>query len=56
MVEAVDDYFSEELDSSDLDDSDHEPWPTYEKFRKEQLNKDYQFRFNSLLEFKNAMT
>jgi hypothetical protein len=59
MVEAVDDYFSEELDSSDPDDSDHEPWPRYEKFRKEQLNKDYEFRlgmeFNSLKEFKDAI-
>jgi len=41
MVEPVDEYFSEELDNSDPDESDHEGGPRYEKFRREQLNKDY---------------
>jgi len=59
MVELVEEYFSEELDSSDPNESDHERGPRYEKFRREQLNKDFEFRlgmkFNSLKEFKDAI-
>ncbi|XP_058783754.1 uncharacterized protein LOC131658483 [Vicia villosa] len=54
-----DDYVSDELGSSDPDDSDKETGPKYEKFRKEQLTKDYEFKlgmeFNALVEFKNAI-
>jgi len=59
MVEPVEEYFSEELDSSDPDESDHERGPRYEKFRRGQLNKDFEFRlgmeFNSLKEFEDAI-
>ena len=59
MVEPVEEYFSEELDSSNPEESDHEGGPRYEKFRREQLNKNFEFRlgmeFNSLREFKDAM-
>ena len=59
MVEPVEEYLSEELDSSDPDESGHEGGPKYEKFRREQLNKNFEFRlgmeFNSLREFKDAM-
>lgn len=45
------------MGSSDPDNSDNERLPKYEKFRKELLNKDYEFKlgmkFNSLLEFKD---
>ncbi|MCI21938.1 hypothetical protein A2U01_0043109, partial [Trifolium medium] len=37
-----DEYISDDLGSSDPDDSDKESGPKYEKFRKEQLNKDYE--------------
>ena len=59
MVEPVEEYFSEELDSLDPYESDHEGGPRYENFRREQLNKNFEFRlgmeFNSLREFKDAM-
>lgn len=52
-------YASEELDSSDPNDSGHEMHPKYEKFRSELMNKDFQFKlgmkFNSLGEFKYAI-
>jgi hypothetical protein len=52
-------YLSEELDSSDPDASDSEKGIKYEKFIKEQLNKDYKFKlgmeFSSILEFKDAV-
>jgi len=38
------DFLSEELDSSDPDESDHEKGPEYEKFIKEQLNKKFEFK------------
>jgi len=59
MVEPVEEYFNEELDSSDSDESDHEGGPRYENFRREQLNKNFEFRlsmkFNSSREFKDAI-
>jgi hypothetical protein len=49
-------YASEELDSSDPDASDSEKGIKYEKFRKEQLSKHFQFKlgmeFKSIKEFK----
>jgi hypothetical protein len=55
----AEEYHSDELDSSDPDNSDHESGPKYEKFRKEQLNAQYQFKlgmeFNSMKEFKDAI-
>lgn len=41
MVEPFEEYLSEELDSSDPEESDHEGGIRYEKFRREQLNKNY---------------
>ncbi|XP_058756954.1 uncharacterized protein LOC131630180 [Vicia villosa] len=56
------DYASEELDSSDADESDMGEKPSkpkYDKFRSELLNKDFQFKlgmeFKSLSEFKDAI-
>ncbi|CAI8591544.1 unnamed protein product [Vicia faba] len=56
------DYASEELESSDADESDMDDKPSkpkYEKFRSELLNKDFQFKlgmeFISLSEFKDAI-
>ncbi|XP_058761902.1 uncharacterized protein LOC131657970 [Vicia villosa] len=53
------DYCSEELDSSDPDESGDEKNPKYEKFRSELMNKDFKFKlgmeFNSLVEFKDAI-
>ncbi|KAI5435370.1 hypothetical protein KIW84_021975 [Lathyrus oleraceus] len=50
---------SDELGSSDPDASEAEKLPKYEKFRKEQLGKDYEFKlgteFNSLTDFKDAI-
>ena len=55
----VEEYHSDELDSSDPDNSDHENGPKYPKFRKEQLNPKYEFKlgmeFNSNREFKDAI-
>ena len=52
-------YLSEELESDDPDDFDSEKGPKFEKFRKEQLNKKFEFKlgmeFNSLREFKDAI-
>jgi len=52
------DYLSEELGSSDPDDSD-DGTIKYEQFRKEQLNKDFKFKlgmeFKSLADFKEAI-
>jgi len=52
-------YFSEELDNSDPDASDGENGIKFEKFRKEKLNAQYEFKlgmeFNSLGEFKDAI-
>ncbi|CAJ2652425.1 unnamed protein product [Trifolium pratense] len=52
-------YVSEELGSSDPDDSDNEKGPKYDLFRMEDLNKDYKFKkdlqFKSLEEFKEAI-
>jgi len=52
------DYLSEELGSSNPDDSD-DGTIKYGQFRKEQLNKDFKFKlgmeFNSLAEFKEAI-
>ncbi|GAU20631.1 hypothetical protein TSUD_230450 [Trifolium subterraneum] len=52
-------YVSDELNSSDPDDSDQEKGPRNEKFRMEQLNKDFEFKrgmeFNSLHDFKEAI-
>jgi len=49
----------EELDSSDPDASDSEKGIKYEKFRKEQLGVNYQFKlgmkFNSIKEFKDVV-
>ncbi|KAK2401055.1 hypothetical protein QL285_050686 [Trifolium repens] len=49
-------YDSEELNSSDPDVSDGEKAPKYDKFRMEELHKDYEFKegleFASLEEFK----
>ncbi|CAI8615148.1 unnamed protein product [Vicia faba] len=56
------DYASEELESSDADESDMDDKPSkpkYEKFRSKMLNKDFQFKlgmeFISLSEFKDAI-
>jgi hypothetical protein len=47
------------LGSSNPDTSDEERGPKYEKFRKDQINKKYQFRFgmefNSLNGFREAI-
>lgn len=55
----AEEYHSDELYSSDPDNSDHENGPKYAKFRKEQLNEKYEFKlgmeFNSLREFKDAI-
>jgi hypothetical protein len=52
-------YDSEELNSSDPDVSDGEKAPKYDKFRMEELHKDYEFKvgleFASLQEFKTAI-
>lgn len=54
-----DDYFSDELDNSDPDESDDDEGPKFEKFRNEQLNKDYKFKwgmeFNSISDFIDAI-
>jgi hypothetical protein len=59
MEELDEEYFSEELENSDTDESEQERGPRYEKFRKEQLNKNFEFmlgmEFNSLKEFKDAI-
>lgn len=53
------DYESDELGSSDPDDSDREKGPKYERFRKTQLCKTFQFKvgveFSSTKEFKEAI-
>jgi len=55
----AEEYHTDELDSSDPDNSDHESGPKYPKFRKEQLNADYEFKlgmeFSSMKEFKDAI-
>ncbi|XP_058783990.1 uncharacterized protein LOC131658743 [Vicia villosa] len=52
-------YVSDELNSSDPDESCDEDKPKYEKFRKEHLNKDFKFKwgmeFNTLVDFKEAI-
>lgn len=54
-----DEYYSDELDNSDPNDSGDKEWPKYERFRKEQLNKDYKFKwgmkFNSLVDFREEI-
>lgn len=53
------DYESEELESSDPDDSDNKKLPKYDKFIGEMMNKDFQLilgiKFNSLSEFKDVI-
>ncbi|XP_058766938.1 uncharacterized protein LOC131640561 [Vicia villosa] len=53
------DYVSEELDSSDPDKYEDEKGPKFEKFRKEQFNKNSKFKwgmqFNSLDDFREAI-
>ncbi|XP_058766212.1 uncharacterized protein LOC131639766 [Vicia villosa] len=52
-------YVSDELNSSDPNESCDEDKPKYEKFRKEHLNKDFKFKwgmeFNTLVDFKEAI-
>jgi hypothetical protein len=52
-------YESDELGSSDPDASYEERGPIYENFRKEQMHKDYKFKFgmkfNSLNDFREAI-
>ena len=52
-------YVSEELNSSDLDNSEDEKGPRFEKFKKEKLNKNFKFKwgmeFNSLDDFREAI-
>lgn len=54
-----DEYYSDELDSSDPDESGDEEGPKFERFRKEKLNKDYKFKwgmeFNSLVDLRDAI-
>lgn len=53
-------YYSDELDISDLDASDNKKGPKYDKFRVEELDKNYKFKigleFLSLDEFKETNT
>jgi hypothetical protein len=53
------DYHSEDLDSTDPENSEAEGGIRYPKFRKEQMGKDYEFKlmmeFTSLEEFKEAI-
>ncbi|KAK2357901.1 hypothetical protein QL285_095132 [Trifolium repens] len=50
-------YESEELGSSDPDDSDEERGPRYERYRKEHMHQGYKWKFglefNSLQEFRD---
>jgi len=59
VEDEAEEYHSDELYSSNPDNSDHENGPKYAKFRKEQLNENYEFKlgmeFNSLKEFKDAI-
>ncbi|XP_058741808.1 uncharacterized protein LOC131614203 [Vicia villosa] len=52
-------YASEDLLSSDPDNSEDEKGPRFEKFKKEELNKDFKFKwgmeFNSLDDFREAI-
>ena len=58
-VQIVADYVSDELGSSDPDDSDTEKGPEYERFRMEHMHKKFKFKigmeFSSLKEFKDAI-
>lgn len=58
--EMVNNYCSDELGSSDPDDSDNESEPKYDKFRVEELDMNYKFivglKFPSFDEFKKAIT
>jgi hypothetical protein len=52
VEDEAEEYHSDELDSSDPENSDHENGPKYSRFRKEQLNENYEFKlgmeFNSM--------
>ena len=40
VEDEAEEYHSDELDSSDPENSDHENGPKYSRFRKEQLNEN----------------
>ncbi|XP_058776962.1 uncharacterized protein LOC131651313 [Vicia villosa] len=54
-----DEYISEDLLSSDPDNSEDEKGPRFEKFKKEKFNKDFKFKwgmeFNTLDDFREAI-
>ncbi|XP_050908438.1 uncharacterized protein LOC127122074 [Lathyrus oleraceus] len=58
-MDSDDVYYSDELNSSDPDDSCDEERPKYARFRKEHLNKDFIFKwgmeFNTLDDFRAAI-
>ncbi|XP_058765177.1 uncharacterized protein LOC131638625 [Vicia villosa] len=57
--EDEEEYLSEELNSSDPDNSEDDKKPKFEKFKKEQLTKDFKFKwgmeFTSLDDFREAI-
>ncbi|KAI5447076.1 hypothetical protein KIW84_014792 [Lathyrus oleraceus] len=44
-IDDGDEYYSDELDNSYLDESDDDEGPKFERFRKEQLSKNYNFKW-----------
>lgn len=59
MDDGEDQYVSDELSNSNSDAFEDEKLPNYENFRKEPLDKDYQFKLgmklNSLSDFKDKI-
>ncbi|KAI5409260.1 hypothetical protein KIW84_054895 [Lathyrus oleraceus] len=54
-----DEYVNDELDNFDPDVYDDDNWPKFDKFRKDQLNKNFKFKwgmqFNSLDDFRETI-
>lgn len=48
-----DEYVSDELDNSDPDVSDDDNGPKFEKFRKDQLNKNFKFKWGMQFNYLN---